>query len=140
MPKLRRRLRVGGVNLTLPSNISCNTTTAANNNINKLSTDTSGVSQASSSQSVQQDDRPIIGEFPFYVCFANDNDDVGRVFIIFCCFADGSFQLLTTREIELLRKKREKQNHFSNECSPALNDAPTHSNVWTEKNSKTHNH
>lgn len=62
MPKLRRRLRVGGVNLTLPANISCNTTAANALNNNKLSTDTSGASQASSSQSVQQDDRPIIGE------------------------------------------------------------------------------
>ncbi|KAL7021283.1 hypothetical protein ACKWTF_011822 [Chironomus riparius] len=64
MPKLRRRLRVGGVNLILPSNISHNLTNNALNlsNNNSLSTDTSGVSQASSSQSViQQDDRPIIG-------------------------------------------------------------------------------
>lgn len=66
MPKLRRRLRVGGVNLILPANISSNVTTnntlniSNNNNIN-LSTDTSGVSQASSSHSVR-DDRAIIGE------------------------------------------------------------------------------
>lgn len=69
MPKLRRRLRVGGVNLTLPNSISNTSTTATNNALNinnnnsiNVSTDTSGVSQASSSQSVQQDDRPIIGE------------------------------------------------------------------------------
>lgn len=62
MPKLRRRLRVGGVNLILPTHISNNLTNNALNN-NNLSTDTSGVSQASSSQSVQQqDDRPIIGK------------------------------------------------------------------------------
>jgi hypothetical protein len=62
MPKLRRRLRVGGVNLNIPPHISNNlANNALNNNI--LSTDTSGVSQASSSQSVQhQDDRPIIGK------------------------------------------------------------------------------
>lgn len=58
-------MRVGGVNLTLPSNISHNAAaanTALSINNNHLSTDTSGVSQASSSQSVQQDDRPVIGE------------------------------------------------------------------------------
>lgn len=62
MPKLRRRLRVGGVNLNIPPHISNNqANNALNNNI--LSTDTSGVSQASSSQSMQhQDDRPIIGK------------------------------------------------------------------------------
>lgn len=70
MPKLRRRLRVGGVNLILPSNISHNLTNNALNlsNNNSLSTDTSGVSQASSSQSViQQDDRPIIGKFAILI-------------------------------------------------------------------------
>ena len=68
MPKLRRRLRVGGVNLILPANLSNNVTTnntlniSNNNNINLISTDTSGgVSQASSSHSVR-DDRAIIGE------------------------------------------------------------------------------
>lgn len=89
MPKLRRRLRVGGVNLILPSNISHNLTNNALNlsNNNSLSTDTSGVSQASSSQSViQQDDRPIIGKLPMKYLYsfmllcksanANDNDDV----------------------------------------------------------------
>lgn len=55
-------MRVGGVNLILPANISNNATNAALTNNNNLSTDTSGVSQASSSQSVLQDDRPIIGE------------------------------------------------------------------------------
>lgn len=81
MPKLRRRLRVGGVNLVLPANIS--NTAAANNalimNNNNLSTDTSGGSQASSSQSVQQDDRPIIGELDrisLCLLLANGNDDV----------------------------------------------------------------
>lgn len=69
MPKLRRRMRVGGVNLVLPANISNNSMTSNNaliinqNNNISLSTDTSGhVSQASSSQSVQQDDRPKSGE------------------------------------------------------------------------------
>jgi len=89
MPKLRRRLRVGGVNLILPSNISHNLTNNALNlsNNNSLSTDTSGVSQASSSQSViQQDDRPIIGKLPMKYLYSfmllcknandNDNDDV----------------------------------------------------------------
>lgn len=71
MPKLRRRMRVGGVNLTLPTNISHNSTaanTAPSINNNHLSTDTSGVSQASSSQSVQQDDRTVIGE-KFYCVY-----------------------------------------------------------------------
>lgn len=81
MPKLRRRLRVGGVNLTLPSHISCNATATINNN--KLNTDTSGVSQASSSQSVQQDDRAIIGEFPLYLLLAICNDDVGSFHYFF---------------------------------------------------------
>lgn len=85
MPKLRRRIRVGGPNLTLPSNISCNTSATSNavtinNNSINLSTDTSGVSQASSSQSVQQDDRPIMGEKRDFIIFAvNGNDDVGNV-------------------------------------------------------------
>lgn len=72
MPKLRRRMRVGGVNLILPSNISHNLTNNALNlsNNNSLSTDTS-VSQASSSQSVlQQDDRPIIGKLPVKYLYA----------------------------------------------------------------------
>jgi hypothetical protein len=82
-------LRVGGVNLILPSNISHNLTNNALNlsNNNSLSTDTSGVSQASSSQSViQQDDRPIIGKLPMKYSYSlmllwksandNDNDDV----------------------------------------------------------------
>ncbi|KAG5672020.1 hypothetical protein PVAND_002182 [Polypedilum vanderplanki] len=61
MPKLRRRMRVGGVNLILPNNISNNLTNNVLNN-NLSGTDTSGVSQASSSQSVlHQDDHPIIG-------------------------------------------------------------------------------
>lgn len=72
MPKLRRRLRVGGVNLVLPTNISSNMSPTV---IVSHSTDTSGVSQASSSQSVQQDERPIMSEFRC-VCIANDNDDV----------------------------------------------------------------
>lgn len=76
MPKLRRRLRVGGVNLNIPPHISKNlANNALNNNI--LSTDTSGVSQASSSQSMQhQDDRPIIGEL------SNCNYDVVRPLIV----------------------------------------------------------
>lgn len=108
MPKLRRRLRVGGVNLILPTHISNNlANNALNNNNNNLSTDTSGVSQASSSQSVQQqDDRPIIGKqlhtFISSLCVSlaydvndNDDDDVMpltsihplsiRLFFFFCC-------------------------------------------------------
>lgn len=74
MPKLRRRMRVGGVNLILPTNISNNLTNNVLNN-NLSGTDTSGVSQASSSQSVMhQDDQPIIGEFARIS--TNDNDDV----------------------------------------------------------------
>jgi hypothetical protein len=77
MPKLRRRMRVGGVNLVLPANISNNSTTNNPLIINNMSTD----SAASSSQSVQQDDRPIMGElcqegFVYIMFFANDNDDV----------------------------------------------------------------
>lgn len=88
MPKLRRRIRVGGPNLTLPTNISCNITATTNNaliiNNNNLSTDTSGVSQASSSQSVQQDDRPIMGKQQIWtdislsLLLVNGNDDVGN--------------------------------------------------------------
>lgn len=82
MPKLRRRLRVGGVNLNIPPHISNNlANNALNNNI--LSTDTSGVSQASSSQSMQQDDRPIIGKL------SNCNYDVvSSLSILSDCFVN----------------------------------------------------
>jgi hypothetical protein len=79
-------MRVGGVNLTLPTNISHSTAanTALSINNNHLSTDTSGFSQASSSQSVQQDDRPAIGElgekFIMFICAANDN--VSSIFFL----------------------------------------------------------
>lgn len=85
-------MRVGGVNLVLPANIS-NTAAAANNaliiNNNNLSTDTSGGSQASSSQSVQQDDRPIIGEsdrISLCLLLANGDDDVSMGTSFFCWF------------------------------------------------------
>lgn len=89
MPKLRRRLRVGGVNLTLPTHISCKTSAVSNaliiTNNNNVSTDTSGVSQASSSQSVQQDDRPIMGEsdvkHSLNLLSVNGDDDVGSFFL-----------------------------------------------------------
>jgi hypothetical protein len=73
-------MRVGGVNLILPTNISNNLT---NNVLNNNLSDTSGVSQASSSQSVlhQVDDHPIIGEFTISFLAQRergngDNDDV----------------------------------------------------------------
>lgn len=73
-------MRVGGVNLILPTHISNQLANNALNNNNNLSTDTSGVSQASSSQSVQQqDDRPIIGKHLHSYIRAydvNDNHDV----------------------------------------------------------------
>lgn len=82
MPKLKRRIRPasgGGINLAMPANISINS---------------SGVSQGSSSHSVQQDDRPI-GEF-FQISLshnilrsmkiANDNDDDDNGWKLFeCC-------------------------------------------------------
>lgn len=66
MPKLKRRMRpasAGGINLVLPANISIN----SNNNAFKTS---GNVSQGSSSQSMQHDDRPI-GES----LAAHNNDD-----------------------------------------------------------------
>lgn len=81
MPKLRRRLRVGGVNLILPAHVTSNTTSntlniSNNNNIN-LSTDTSGVSQASSSHSVR-DDQAIIGKYSPYSILAGVGEQCGE--------------------------------------------------------------